>query len=63
MNIIQIYAPTNEKTEAKIEEFYNTLDETMKITKKNEITVVMGDFNAKLGHGNESNASTLMVLE
>lgn len=50
MNII--HAPTNDKTENEVEEFYTTLDEAMKLTKKGEITV-MGDFNAKLGHGAE----------
>lgn len=51
MNIIQIYAPTNDKTEAEIEEFYTILDEAMKLTMKGKIT--MGTFNSKLGRGAE----------
>lgn len=53
MNIIQVYAPTNDKKEDEVKKFYITLDEAMKLTKKGEITMVMGDFNSKLGHGAE----------
>ena len=49
MNIVQVYAPTNDKDDNMIEEFYAELEETMKLTKKGEITIVMGDFNAKVG--------------
>lgn len=49
MNIIQAYAPTNDRSDDLVEDFYNTLGEAMTLTKKGEITVVLGDFNAKLG--------------
>lgn len=51
INIIQIYAPTADKDEATIEEFYEQLEILMKMTKKHEVTLVMGDFNAKVGKG------------
>lgn len=35
-----------------MKKFY-TLDEAMKLTKKDEISIVMGDFNAKLGQDSE----------
>lgn len=53
LNVIQIYAPTNDKTEQEIEEFYNKIDEVISLTKKGEITMVIGDFNAKIGAGVE----------
>ena len=51
MNIVQVYAPTNDKDDNMIEEFYAELDEAMKLAKKGEITIIMGDFNAKVGAG------------
>ena len=55
MNIIQVHAPTADKDEEEIESFYNTLEEVMKLTRKGEITLVMGDFNSKVGFGVEGN--------
>lgn len=48
INIIQVYAPTSECEEEVIETFYSQLVELMKLTKNNEITFIMGDFNAKI---------------
>lgn len=53
MNILQVYAPTNDKSDTEIEEFYNKVDELLKLTRKGEITIVMGDLNAKIGTGAE----------
>ncbi|XP_072402422.1 uncharacterized protein [Diabrotica undecimpunctata] len=49
LNIIQIYAPTADKEETIMEDFYEQLEILIKATKKNEITLIMGDFNAKVG--------------
>ena len=54
-NIIQVYAPTAESTEEEIERFYQTLEDSLKLTKKHEINIVMGDFNAKIGQGTVEN--------
>ena len=51
INIIQAYAPTAEKPEQEINLFYKDLKNLIKITKKNEVNIVMGDFNAKIGKG------------
>ncbi|KAL6418744.1 hypothetical protein ACFW04_011824 [Cataglyphis niger] len=48
--IIHSYAPTNDKTENKVKDFYVTLDEVTKLTKNGKITMVLGDFNSKLEH-------------
>uniref|UniRef100_A0A8D8T8A4 Craniofacial development protein 2 n=1 Tax=Cacopsylla melanoneura TaxID=428564 RepID=A0A8D8T8A4_9HEMI len=56
INIIQIYAPTTEGTEEEVEELYNSINQVMKKLKKQDITIVMGDFNAKVGAGRTSSA-------
>lgn len=56
LNIIQIYAPTADKDEATIEEFYAQLESVIEMIKKREITLITGDFNAKVGKGRVDNA-------
>ena len=51
INIITAYAPTSESTEEEIDKFYTELDKTLKETKKEELNVILGDFNAKVGKG------------
>ncbi|XP_072389606.1 uncharacterized protein [Diabrotica undecimpunctata] len=47
INIIQVYAPTADKDEEEIEQFYNTLNEVMRTTKRQYINIVLGALNAK----------------
>nr|XP_032529556.1 craniofacial development protein 2-like [Danaus plexippus plexippus] len=47
MNIIQVYAPTAQSTVEEIENFYYALTSALKDIPKREITIVLGDFNAK----------------
>lgn len=42
MNIIQIYAPTADESVNEIEEIYNH-------TNKQDVNLIMSDFNAKIG--------------
>lgn len=51
VNIIQIYAPTADKSIQELENWYKSLDSLLKTTKKNDINIIMGDFNAKIGKG------------
>lgn len=51
LNIIQSYAPTSESNEQEIENFYEQLRAALKHTKKEEINIIMGDMNAKIGQG------------
>lgn len=53
LNILQVYAPTAEKEEEEVEEFYEEINKTLKTINKNEILITMGDFNAKIGKGRE----------
>ncbi|MFH4984691.1 hypothetical protein AB6A40_011400 [Gnathostoma spinigerum] len=51
MKIVQTYAPTSTSDDDEVEDFYNELDNIME--KKSTHTIVMGDFNAKIGRGKE----------
>lgn len=49
LNIIQAYAPTLDKEDGEVEEFYKDIDTVMKLTKSRDVNIVLGDFNAKVG--------------
>lgn len=51
LNIIQVYAPTADAVDEEIEAFYDEVKDLLKFTRKHDINVIMGDFNAKLGSG------------
>ena len=46
--LINVYAPTNEKTEEIKEEFYNLLEENVNQIARSDINIILGDFNAKV---------------
>ena len=50
--VIQVYAPHNEREEEEKDHFYEELLQTIYGCKRNDIVVVMGDFNAKVGGDN-----------
>ena len=49
ITLIQIYAPTTAADEEEIENFYNSLQIVMDKISSKDITIIMGDFNAKVG--------------
>ena len=49
INIIQVYAPTSEKPDNEVEQFYGQIEQAIKLTKSNEINIILGDLNAKIG--------------
>ncbi|XP_045458149.1 craniofacial development protein 2-like [Melitaea cinxia] len=49
LNNVQVYAPTSQSTEEEVEDFYDTLTATLKRQPKREISILIGDFNAKVG--------------
>ena len=49
MIIIVVYAPTAEAEDIDIDNFYSSLYEVYTYCKLADITIVMGDWNAKLG--------------
>lgn len=52
-NIIQIYAPTAEYSDEVLEEFYNELQTAKDSLPAREVCIIMGDFNAKIGEGED----------
>ncbi|KAG1671332.1 Craniofacial development protein 2 [Nymphon striatum] len=49
INIIQVYAPTQDYDDEEIETFYEEIQVAIKNTKSDDILCIMGDFNAKVG--------------
>ena len=47
LKIVQVYAPTTSHSDEETDNFYNTTDNIME--KETHYTIVMGDFNAKVG--------------
>ena len=54
INIIQVYAPTSKSSEEDIENFYNELQSIKDSIPTREICIVMGDLNAKVGEGEDT---------
>ena len=49
INVIQVYAPTQDHSNAEIEVFYEGIEKALKYAKSDDILCVMGDLNAKVG--------------
>ena len=47
--VIQVYAPTSNAEEAKVERFYEDLQDLLELTPKKDIFFIIGDWNAKVG--------------
>ncbi|CAH8639446.1 unnamed protein product, partial [Schistosoma mattheei] len=52
MNIIQCYLPTNDYNEDANDRFYDRLQSIVEKCPTKDLTILMGDFNAKFGMGN-----------
>ena len=50
LTLIQVYAPISDADEEEREEVYNCLEELLECTPRKDAVIVMGDFNAKIGH-------------
>ena len=54
LTLLQVYAPTaTKKNERAIDNFYEELQTATVFIKKEDICIVMGDLNAKVGHGED----------
>ena len=49
ITVIQAYAPTINAEEAKVEWFYEDLQDLLELTPKKDILFIIGDWNAKAG--------------
>ena len=49
ITVIQAYAPTSNAEEVEVEQFYEDLQDLLKLTHKEDILFIIGDLNAKVG--------------
>ena len=49
ITVIQVYAPTSNAEEAKVERFYEDLQDLVELTPKKDVLFIIGDWNAKVG--------------
>ena len=49
ITVIQVYAPTNNAKEAKVEWFYKDLQDLLEVTPPKDVLFIIGDWNAKVG--------------
>ena len=49
ISLIQVYAPTQDYSDEDIEKFYEEIQQAIKYTNSNDVLLVIGDFNAKVG--------------
>ena len=47
ITVIQVYAPTSNVEEAKVEQFYEDLQDLLELTPKKDVLCIIGDWNAK----------------
>ena len=45
--VIQVYVPTSNAEEAEVEQFYEDLQDLLKLTPKKDVLFIIGDWNAK----------------
>ena len=49
IRIIQVYAPSSNAEGAEVKQFYENLQDLLKLTPKRDVLFITGDWNAKVG--------------
>ena len=49
ITVIQVYAPTSNAEEAEAEQFYKDLQDLLELIPKEDVPLIIGDWNAKVG--------------
>ena len=49
MVVVQVYSPTSDHPDEELESFYDDVNKAMKYAKSDDVILVMGDMNAKIG--------------
>ena len=49
ITVIQVYALTSNAEEAKVEQFYEDIQDLLELTPKKDVLFIIGDWNAKVG--------------
>ena len=48
ITVIQVYAPTSNAEEAEVEQFYEDVQDHLKLTPPKDVLFIIGDWNAKV---------------
>ena len=48
ITVIQVYNPTSNDEEAKVEQFYEDLQDLLELTPQKDVLFIIGDWNAKV---------------
>ena len=59
VTVIQIYSPTNQAEDEEKDKFYDNLQKITDKIPRHDVTIIMGDANAKVGNDNEGEERTL----
>ena len=49
ITVIQVYVPTSNAEEAKVEQFYEDLQDLLELTPQKDVLFIIRDWNAKIG--------------
>ena len=49
ITVIQVCAPTSNAEEAEVERYYQDLQDLLELTPKEDVLLIIGDWNAKVG--------------
>ena len=49
ITVIEVYAPTSNAEEAEVKQFYEDLQDLLKLIPKEDVFFIIGDWNAKVG--------------
>ena len=61
--VIQVHAPTTNAEEAEVKQFYDDLQDLLKLTPKKDVLFILGDWNAKVGSQEISGVTGKFDLE
>ena len=61
--VIQAYAPASNAKEAKVEWFYEDLQDLLELTPKKDVLFIIGDWNAKVGSQETPGVTANLALE
>ena len=63
ITVIQVYTPTSNAEEAKIERFYEHLQDLLELTPKKDVLFIIGEWNAKVGSQETPGVQANLALE
>ena len=49
ITVIQVYAPTTNAEEAKVDQFFEDLEQILELTPKKDVLFIIRDWNVKVG--------------